>query len=139
MDEQTRRRAPSCAHGPLPGSRSGGAVSMTANTAAFPLTQLPAGARVVKRDADGRAHADPGRIVAGLMLSGFLTEACLMGRIEGGPYEVGGAVAGFALLFLAWFWLSLGCLLQGGLRLVAIAVRGRTLAVSLVAAAMLAC
>src|SRR5262249_13201245 len=43
-----------------------------------------------------------------------------------------------ALLFLAWFWLSLACLLQPALRLMAMAVRGRTWVVSLVAGVVLA-
>src|SRR3954454_24534831 len=116
MDEQTRRRVLASAQGPLPSLRSDGPMSRLAKPADFPLVQLRAGAPSFGRDWDDRAgphRADPGWIVAGLMLSRFFTEACLMGQIEGGPYEIGGAVAGFALLFLAWFWLSLGCLLQG--------------------------
>src|SRR5262249_2365716 len=138
MDNPTRRRAAACAPGPLPWSRPAGVASMTPNSSLYPLAQLRAGAPGTGVSA-ARRHGAHRPIVAGLMLSGFRTEACLMGRIAGGPYEAGGAVAGFALLFLAWFWLSLGCLLQALLRLTATLVRGRTWAASLLAGVALGC
>src|SRR5262245_11020632 len=122
MCDQSRSGALAWAHGPRRASRRLATVGRGPNSPAFPLAQRRAGAPVFDRDqgdSSGPRGGDSSRIVAGLMLSGFLTEACLMARIEGGPYEVGGLVAGFALLFLAWFWLSLACLLQPALRLVA--------------------
>src|SRR5262245_11100603 len=117
MCDPTRRQPVACARGPLPASRSPRVASTMPNPMLILLAQLRADTPRPEAGGDDRGgrprrHADHGPIVAGLMLSGFLTEACLMGRIAGGPYEAGGAVAGFALLFLAWFWLSLGCLLQ---------------------------